>query len=129
MRIGTEVVLWAGFRPYRAGKAEKLIIYATVSKYQFSFFGNKKRDTIYQLADFYTMFYFSYIKDNYGRDEHFWTNSVDLPLRRSWAGYTFEQLCLHHLDQIRRGIGISAVQCESSAWFSKGDGGNRRGAQ
>ena len=95
----------------------------------YNFFGNKKRDTIYQLADFYTMFYFSYIKDNYGRDEHFWTNSVDLPLRRSWAGYTFEQLCLHHLDQIRRGIGISAVQCESSAWFSKGDGGNRRGAQ
>ena len=36
VRIGTEVVLWAGFHPYRAGKAEKLIIYATVSKYQFS---------------------------------------------------------------------------------------------
>lgn len=95
----------------------------------YNYFGNKKRDTIYQLADFYTMFYFTYIKENYGRDEHFWSNSVDLPLRRSWAGYTFEQLCLHHLDQIRKSIGISAVQCECSAWFSKGEGDNKRGAQ
>ena len=30
VRIGTEVVLWAGFHPYRAGKAEKLIIYAVL---------------------------------------------------------------------------------------------------
>ena len=94
----------------------------------YNYFGNKKRDTIYQLADFYTMFYFSYIKDNYGRDENFWANSTDLPLRRSWAGYSFEQLCLHHLEQIRRSIGILAVQCETSAWFSKGAEG-KRGAQ
>lgn len=94
----------------------------------YNYFGNKKRDTIYQLSDFYTMFYFSFIKDNYGRDESFWANSTDLPLRRSWAGYTFEQLCLHHLEQIRRSIGIIGVQCETSAWFSKGAEG-KRGAQ
>lgn len=94
----------------------------------YNYFGNKKRDTIYQLADFYTMFYFSFIRDNYGRDENFWANSTDLPLRRSWAGYTFEQLCLHHLEQIRRSIGIFGVQCETSAWFSKGAEG-KRGAQ
>ena len=95
----------------------------------YNYYGNKKRDTIYQLTDFYTMFYFSYIKDNYGKNENFWANSIDLPLRRSWAGYTFEQLCLHHLEQIKKSIGISAVQCETSAWFSKSDGENKRGAQ
>ena len=94
----------------------------------YNYFGNKRRDTIYQLSDFYTMFYFSYIKDNYGRDGNFWANSTDLPLRRSWAGYTFEQLCMHHLEQIRKSIGIYAVQCETSAWFSKGEDG-KRGAQ
>lgn len=36
----------------------------------YKFFGKEKKDTIYQLTDFYTMFYFNYIKDNYGRDEH-----------------------------------------------------------
>ena len=95
----------------------------------YNYFGNKRRDTIYQLADFYSMFYFAYVKDNYGHDPHFWMNSTDLPARRSWAGYTFEQLCLYHLEQIRKSIGISAVQCNTSAWFSKGSGDERRGAQ
>ena len=75
----------------------------------YNYFGKKKQDTIYQLTDFYSMFYFSYIKDNYSRDPHYWTNHMDDPSRRSWAGYTFEQLCLYHLDQVKQAIGISAV--------------------
>ena len=77
------------------------------------------------------MFYFSFIKDNYGRDPHYWTNRMDDPSRRSWAGYTFEQLCLYHLEQIKRAIGIAAVQCEVSAWFHKTPEGEerKRGAQ
>ncbi|MDO4511272.1 MAG: ATP-binding protein [Bacteroidales bacterium] len=94
----------------------------------YRFFGNKKKDTIYQLTDFYTMFYFNYIKGNYGRDENFWANSVDNPSRRAWAGYTFEQLCLCHISQVRKAIGIGAVQCETSAWFHRGDE-NTKGAQ
>jgi len=95
----------------------------------YNYYGNKKRDTIYQLSDFYSMFYFAYIKDNYGHDQSFWSNSIDLPVRRAWGGYTFEQVCLSHIDQIRKGLGISAVQCETSAWFSKGDGDIKKGAQ
>lgn len=97
----------------------------------YNYFGKKKQDTVYQLTDFYSMFYFSYIKDNYKRDPHYWTNRMDDPSRRSWAGYTFEQLCLYHLDQIKRAIGISAVQCEVSAWFHKTAEGEerKRGAQ
>ena len=57
------------------------------------FYHQKKKDALYQLADFYTAFYFRYLKDHYGKDEHFWSNSVDNPARRAWAGLTFEQLC------------------------------------
>lgn len=101
----------------------------------YAYFGNKKRDTVYQLCDFYSMFYFSYVRDYYGRDPHFWTNSIDHPSRRAWAGYTFELLCLAHIAQIRRAIGISAVLCDVSTWFSKksadsaASGAQRRGAQ
>ena len=97
----------------------------------YNYFGKKKQDTIYQLTDFYSMFYFSYIKDNYSRDPHYWTNHMDDPSRRSCAGYTFEQLCLYHLDQVKQAIGISAVQCEVSAWFHKSAEGEerKRGAQ
>lgn len=94
----------------------------------YRYFGKNKKDTIYQLTDFYTMFYFNYIKGNYGRDAHYWSNSIDNPSRRAWAGYTFEQLCLNHLEQIRKSIGISAVQCETSAWFHRADQ-NSKGVQ
>ena len=94
----------------------------------YKYFGKEKQDTIYQLSDFYSMFYFSFIKDNYGSDPHFWTNSIDNPSHRAWAGYTFEQLCLYHIEQIKKSIGISAVQCSLSAWFHKGDAASR-GAQ
>lgn len=96
----------------------------------YNYFGNKKQDTIYQLSDFYTMFYFTYIKEFYGRDSHFWTNSLDNPSRQAWAGYTFEQLCKSHIEQIRSSIGVGAVLCNISSWFCKGDRNTeRKGAQ
>lgn len=98
----------------------------------YTYYGSKKRDTMYRLCDLYSLFYFSYIKDHYESDPHFWSRSIDHPSRRAWAGYTFEQLCLNHIEEIRKAIGISAVQCNMSSWFSRGkkeDGKTTRGAQ
>ena len=100
----------------------------------YHFFGKKKQETIYQLSDFYSMFYFTYIKKNYGKDTHFWTNALDNPSRLAWAGYTFEQLCKYHLDQIKHKLGISGVLTETSSWFSNAYSKNdsetpHRGAQ
>ena len=41
-----------------------------------TFFGKKKRDKIYQLCDYYSMFYLKFIKDAYGKDEHFWSTRI-----------------------------------------------------
>ena len=86
-----------------------------------NFYGKKKKDTVYQLSDYYTAFYFRYIKDNYGKDEHYWSNAIDNPARRAWAGLTFEQLCKDHIQQIKRKLGISGVLSEESIWFTTGD--------
>ena len=85
------------------------------------FFGNKKRETRYQLADYYTCFYFHFLKGKKRTDEHYWSNSLDLPARKAWAGLTFEQVCKDHVAQIRRSIGISGVLSEISTWSTKGD--------
>lgn len=85
------------------------------------FFGNKKKDTLYQLADYYSSFYFHYIRDNKGRDEQFWSNTLDVPARKTWAGNMFEQVCKDHTPQIRRSLGISGVLSEISTWSTKGD--------
>lgn len=86
-----------------------------------AFYGRKKKETIYQLADYYTAFYLHFVKDNYGRDEHFWSNSVDNPSRRIWEGLTFEQLCKDHIKQIKFKLGISGVLSEESSWFVMAD--------
>lgn len=82
-------------------------------------FGKKKNELIYQLADYYTLFYFRFLKDQYGKDEHYWTHTLDNPQRRTWAGYAFEQVCKDHLNQIKKSIGISGVLNEYSSWRSR----------
>ena len=86
-----------------------------------NFYKKKKKDALYQLADYYTAFYFRYIKDNYGKDEHYWSNAIDNPSRRAWEGLTFEQVCKDHIKQIKQKLGISGVLTEESVWYTRGD--------
>lgn len=87
----------------------------------YNFFGNKKQDMIYQLSDYFTLFYFKFLKNNFGKDEHFWSNSLDNPSRKAWEGFTFEQVCKDHIGLIKKKIGINAVLTEISTWNTKGD--------
>ena len=94
----------------------------------YSFYGHKKRDALYQLCDYYSLFYFKFIKDNYGKDESFWSRSYDNPSVRAWYGLTFEQLCKDHMAQIKKALGISGVISEESSWYVKGNA-EKNGAQ
>ena len=86
------------------------------------FYQKKKKDTLYQLRDYYTAFYLRYIKDNYGKDEHFWSNSSDNPARAVWEGLTFEQVCRDHMFAIKQKLGIAGILTEESSWFVRANG-------
>ena len=88
----------------------------------------KKKESYYQLCDYYSWFYFRFIKGYHGRDEHFWSHSYGSPSQNAWAGLTFEQVCKDHIQQIKHSIGISGVLSEESIWAVKGDE-NHKGAQ
>lgn len=66
-------------------------------------------------------FYFHYIRDNKGRDEHYWSNTLDAPARKIWAGNMFEQVCKDHIGQIKQKIGILGILSNESTWFVKAD--------
>ncbi|GHT59050.1 hypothetical protein AGMMS50239_04830 [Bacteroidia bacterium] len=85
----------------------------------YSSFGKKKRNVIYQLIDFYTLFYLKFVAANKNNDEHFWTNSLDTPLHNSWAGYAFEMLALLHINEIKNAMSIAGIQSGVSAWKSE----------
>lgn len=79
-------------------------------------FGKNKNKAIYQLADFYSLFYLKFMKEINPYDEDFWLNGLDKPDIRAWSGYAFEQVCLAHLPQIKSALSIAGVQTRSSAW-------------
>jgi len=88
---------------------------------RYNSFGKLKNNALYQLSDFYSLFYLKFIQEN-SRDENFWIKGSDTPEIRAWSGYAFEQVCLCHLRQIKHALGISSVQTQSSAWSgSNGD--------
>ena len=79
----------------------------------------KTKERLYQLIDFYSLFYLNFMKNNRRTDEHFWTNFIDNAKHRAWSGYAFEQVCMQHAIQIRKKLGISGVVTYSAAWRSK----------
>ncbi len=85
-------------------------------------FGKSKNNALYQLTDFYSLFYLKFIKNNSPFDDNYWINGIDTPEIRAWSGYAFEQVCLMHLTQIKNALGIASVQTQTSAWV--GSDGN-----
>jgi len=82
-------------------------------------FDKKKRNVLYQLVDPFTLYYYRFIEKNVYNDEHFWTNSLDTPLRHSWAGYAFEILALLHVKEIKEALSIAGIQSLVSSWRSE----------
>jgi len=86
-----------------------------------SYYAYEKRtkDRLFQLIDFYSLFYLNFIKNNRQNDENYWTNLTGSAKHRAWSGYAFEQVCMQHAAQIRHKLGISGVVTYSAAWRSK----------
>jgi predicted AAA+ superfamily ATPase len=86
-----------------------------------SYYAYEKRtkDRLFQLIDFYSLFYLNFIKNNRQNNENYWTNLTGSAKHRAWSGYAFEQVCMQHAAQIRHKLGISGVVTYSAAWRSK----------
>lgn len=80
-------------------------------------FGKKKRSSLYQLIDFYSLFYLKFIKDN-APESNYWLNASDTPAIRAWSGYAYEMVCFNHITQIKKALGISGVASKNSSWLS-----------
>ena len=74
-------------------------------------FGRKKRGTLIQLIDNFTLFYYKFL-DPYPRDSYFFSSLIDSASWHSWSGLAFERVCLQHINQIKRALQIGGVQTE-----------------
>jgi len=82
-------------------------------------FTTKKNLQLYQLTDFYSLFYLNFVKNKKGANSNYWSSLIDNTSHKAWAGYSFELLCQKHISQIKRALSISGVISYTSGWRSK----------
>ncbi len=81
-------------------------------------FGKKLRNSLYQLSDFFSLFHIRFMRGQKNFDNGHWLKLIDSPKHRAWSGYAFEQVCLAHIPQIKKALGISGVETSASSWRS-----------
>ncbi|MDR2835054.1 MAG: ATP-binding protein [Bacteroidales bacterium] len=79
-------------------------------------FGKRKKNRLYQLIDFYSMFYLNFIESNKNSIKNYWSIIKNSSVYKAWLGFSFEKLCISHSYQIRRKLGITGVLSFTSAW-------------
>lgn len=82
-------------------------------------FGKNKKDTLYRLTDIFCLFYFAYIIPDRGNKTPNFELLSQSQSYKSWAGYTFENVCMSHVLQIKKALGISGVNTSTSSFFAK----------
>ncbi|MFN0037103.1 MAG: AAA family ATPase [Saprospiraceae bacterium] len=86
-------------------------------------FGKATKDAVFKLSDEYTVFYLKFIENSKASGEGSWMNKSQSQGYRTWCGFAFENICLRHVAQIKKGLGISGIYTEQSLWRSDGRDG------
>ena len=82
-------------------------------------FGKNKKDMLFRLTDMYCLFYFAYILPNKGNKTPDFSADSQSQSFKSWAGYTFENVCMSHILQIKKALGIAGVSTVTSSFIAK----------
>ena len=88
----------------------------------------KTRGAVFQLIDNFTIFHYAFAAACNERDEHLWTNSQSSPRLAAWRGLSFERVCLQHVEEIKKALGVSGVRTSAYTWRAA-QGGEGNGAQ
>jgi hypothetical protein len=78
--------------------------------------GKTERDSLYQLTDLFSLFHMKFVEDNNGQDEHLWSKLAGKGPMTAWSGYAFEQVCLHHISQIKQALSIGGIISNIHSW-------------
>lgn len=82
----------------------------------------KQNAAIYQLVDFYTIFYHTFTAKHV-TDGHYWTRHAGEPEVNAWCGLAYERICKSHMPQIKQALGIASVATQHYSWRGTGSNG------
>lgn len=81
--------------------------------------GYAVKEALYRLTDEFSLFHLTWMEGRRSRARDLWQKKRGTPAWRAWSGYAFEALCAKHVDQLKRALGIEAVETEESAWLHR----------
>lgn len=81
-------------------------------------YGKKVKESVFRLTDFYTHFYLTFIEPLGKHSKLDFAQFSDLPKWKSWSGYAYENLCMTHIDQIRKALGINGIASSVSSFVA-----------
>ncbi|MEK7256275.1 MAG: ATP-binding protein, partial [Bacteroidota bacterium] len=82
-------------------------------------FGKQKKGITYRLTDEYSLFYLKFMENKRLEEQGSWEKFSQTQTWKAWTGYAFENICLRHVPQIKKALGISGVYSEASSFRSQ----------
>ena len=79
-------------------------------------FDKKKYGATFQLIDNYTLFYYRFLREVDVIGDGYWLSAIDSPKISIWKGLAFERVCLWHIPQIKKALGISGIISAEYSW-------------
>lgn len=79
------------------------------------------KDPLYRLSDEYSLFYLRFIAGKKPARRGHWAREMSTSAYKAWSGFTFETICMKHVERIKDGLGISGVRTSEGSWIGKGD--------
>lgn len=76
-------------------------------------------DTLFQLVDPFTLFHFQVMLKADAHAPNYWSSNQKSHVYSTWAGLSFEMLCLNHAEQIKKALGISGIVANVFSWVGK----------
>jgi len=79
----------------------------------------KKKDKIYRLTDEYSLFYLRFIENTAYEGSGTFMQLSDKQAFKIWSGYAYEGICMKHIKQIKRALGIGGVYTTTHSYLKQ----------
>jgi len=78
-----------------------------------------RKDSIFRITDEYSMFYIKYIEKTKPSDSGVWMKMQGQQSYKIWSGFSFETICIKHIEQIKEGLKIAGINTTYGSWIEK----------
>lgn len=81
------------------------------------------KEALYRLTDEFSLFHLKFMDKKKSGDQNAWVKISAMPVYKIWCGMAFEAVCLKHITNVKKALGIDGIHSEDGAWrYNAGKG-------